>query len=446
MPPSSRLVARLVVLLLGLAGLALIPTGSATAATPAPWWVMPSTTQGEGAWNTIQATDAGITGISDRFYSNPNDTEFWYQVDGVFHKTRIADPGGGYVDLDRNYGVSRDGRVVYVAGHLKNDTAAVYRSTNHGATFAKVFQSSQYCGVSDLTANAAGTTVAFSSCGALRYSSNSGASFATVATWPISSSSGQIIDLRAVGANNQVLVAWYQSGQSQLWRYNGSSFSRITAYGAVPGGADNGLSVSDDGAVILVRVNGVAPRISRDGGGSWATVSGLSSFPSGGVVSRDGSDVYLTRGYDVYRVAGSTATVYGDIRQRLMSLPSRPEVNQVATSANGDQLFATAYKSGTGDVRNEYLLETKYGTPALTRTIKIVGTARPGRKVTVRTPQAAAGAYRCAVVWKVGRKQVSTKAKVRVKKAWRKKRLTATAACHSVSHRDFTQRTSVRIR
>ena len=442
--PAPRLGARLVVLLLGVAGLALAPATPATAATPQPWWVMPSTTQGEGAWGTIQATSAGLTGISDRSYSSVDDTEFWFQADGVFRKTRIADPGGGHVELGRDYGVSRDGRVVYVSGRLKNDSAAVYRSTNYGATFTKVFQSSQYCGISDLAANAAGTTVAFSSCGALRYSTSSGASFTTVSTSPMGPGPN-IRDLRVVG--NQVLIAWYQSGSTQLWRYNGSTYGRITAFGAVPGDADRGISVSDDGSVVAVRLGGSTSRvlISRNGGASWGTVTGASYYPSV-VVSRDGSDVYLPNGYDVYRVVGTTATVYGDIRSRLMSLPSRPTVEQVATSADGSRLFATAYKSGTSDVRNEYLLETKYGTPPVTRPAKIVGTARVGKVVKARKPVAAGGSYRCTVSWQVGRKPVSTKGRLRVKKAWRKKRLTLTVACHSATHRDFAQRRSVRIR
>jgi hypothetical protein len=441
---AARIGARLVVLLLGVAGLALAPATPAGAATPQPWWVMPSTTQGEGAWDTIQATAAGVTGISDRSYTSVDDSEFWFQVDGVFRKTRIADPGGGHVELGRDYGVSRDGRVVFVSGRLKNDSAAVYRSTNYGATFTKVFQSSQYCGISDLAANAAGTTVAFSSCGALRYSADSGASFATVSTSPMGSGPN-IRDLRVVGS--QVLIAWYQSGSTQLWRYNGSAYGKITAFGSVAGDPDRGISVSDDGSVIAVHLGGAtsAVRISRNGGASWGTVTGASYYPSV-VVSRDGTDVYLPNGYDVYRVVGTTATVYGDIRSRLMSLPSHPAVGQLTTSADGSRLFATAYKSGTSDVRNDYLLETKYGTPAITRAAKIVGSARAGRVVKARKPVAATGSYRCTVSWKVGTKQVSTKGKVRVKKAWRKKRLTLTAACHSATHRDFAQRRAVRIR
>jgi hypothetical protein len=69
-----------------------------------------------------------------------------------------------------------------------------------------------------------------------------------------------------------------------------------------------------------------------------------------------------------------------------------------------------------------------------------------GKKLRARKPVASTGNYTCTVSWKAGKKHVSNKTKIRVKKAWRHKRLTVTATCRSASHADFTKRKSVRIR
>ena len=62
------------------------------------------------------------------------------------------------------------------------------------------------------------------------------------------------------------------------------------------------------------------------------------------------------------------------------------------------------------------------------------------------SPVASAGSYRCTVSWNVGRLHVSNKVTIKVKKAWRKKKVTVRASCRSVSHLNFTRTRSVRIR
>ena len=433
----SRLVAATIALVVGVAGLALLPATAQASAAPASWWVVPTGSLGDLGWTSITTTDAGITGISDRSETNPDDSMYLRRTGGALRATRIADPQGGHVNLDDRYGVSKNGRVVYVSGELKSGTSVLYRSTDSGAHFTRIKELGPGCGIDYLTASASGSTVAYGSCGAMQYSTNGGASFATV------TASG-ITDLRAVGAN-QVLMATYASGNTQLRRYDGTALSPIGA--AMPGSTlFDGLAASDNGRVIVVRTNDRTV-VSYNAGASWGSVTGFGpGQASGAVVSRDGSDVYLGYSYNIYRLSGTTAKLYGNIRSRLLSLPSHPTVQLIATSSTGGKLFATAYKSGYPNFQNMYLLETKYHAPKLKKGLRIIGKAQVGKRLRARKPVARAGHYTCTVSWKAGKKHVSNKTLIRVKKAWRHKLLTVKATCRSASHADFTRKKSVRVR
>jgi len=438
----SRSITRIVVLLVGLGGLAFLPASPSQAATPS-WSVMSTGSLGDGSWMSLQATDAGLTGISDRtaYVANSYDSEYWHQVGGVFKRTRIPGPHGGYVDLDAGYGVSKSGRVVYVSGTPKGGNPSLYRSTDHGARFTKIAETGSTCGISSVTTNASGATVAYSSCGAMRYSSNGGASFVPVTV-------NGTLQMRAFGTN-QVLVAASQGATTKLWLYDGAT---LWPYGdRIDGGTlsgtliTNGMSISDNGDIVTFQMATGATLVSDNGGGNTTQVAGVSSASSA-VVSRDGSDVYVADGYDVFRVTAAAAHVYGNARDRVLSLPSHPEVGLLATSGNGGKLYASAYKSGTYDNRRDYLLETKYATPAMRTTMKIIGKARVGRTLKVRKPVPAAGHYTCTVSWKAGKAHVSNKTTVRVKRTWRHKQMTATVTCRSTSHANFTRKKSVRVR
>ncbi len=434
----SRLGAGFVVLIAGLTGLALLPpAGSQAAGATQSWSVMSTGSLGDGGWMSLQATDAGLTGISDRtaYTENTYDSEYWHQVKGVFKRTRIPGPHGGYVDLDASYGVSKSGRVVYVSGTPKGGNPSLYRSVDYGARFTKILETSAVCDIASVTTNASGSTVAYASCGAMRYSANGGASFVPVTL-------DGTLQMRAFGTN-QVLVAAYQGNGTQLWRYNGVTLS--PAGGAFSGSLiTNGMSISDSGQVATFSMATGTTRVTYDGGGTTTQVAGVRS--GSGAVSRDGSDVYVADGYDVFRVSGTTAHVYGNARDRVLSLPSHPEVGLLATSSSGGKLYASAYKSGNYDNRRDYLLETKYPTPRLTKGLKIIGKHKVGKKLRARKPVASAGNYTCTVSWKAGRKHVSDKAKIRVKRAWRHKKLTVTVTCRSISHANFTKKKSIRIR
>lgn len=186
------------------------------------------------------------------------------------------------------------------------------------------------------------------------HSSDSGA------TWTRTSGTASGVYFFAMSVDgSKIFAGGKEGGYNYTSTDSGATWTSRTP-GVVPSGRP---CMSDDGQIIMLTPANGTPRLSQDGGATWADVSGLSSANYiGCAMSQDGSTRYAIR--------GNASTFYrstdNGVTWNTTTLP-HPSWSDVATSADGSVVFVS-----TGPSRKVYKSTnsgqsfTLVATPALT--------------------------------------------------------------------------------
>lgn len=291
----------------------------ASSAAPSFSWSVPSTLTGLAGYSAALSSDGSVmligesttglylstdTGTTFNQVSSPNVTGTRYAVamsgDGNKMFAVNYDDSSVAYSLDRgatwslnsnavamNAGaacMSSDGSTWMTGGLLSGSNA--YVSTNNGATWTsmalKVGQGSW-------------RACALSSNGLKRYllnynnnlfiSNNSGTNWATTTYWINTANCVAATDDGSKVLQTNAIGDVYTS-TTPLGGYN------VIAAASGGGGTFSGCSMSGDGAVMAVGLNSYGPRLSVDGGVTWATETGIAGGQwTSVVVSRDGKKI-----------------------------------------------------------------------------------------------------------------------------------------------------------
>jgi hypothetical protein len=253
-----------------------LPSGTALA---------PSGCGVSGSGQYMYVAMASVAGVAGTIYKSSNYGVSWSRLSGI--------PGLDYYSLS----VSSDGQSV-LCTQCSAGTAALYLSTNGGATFNNIASNTSPGGAdywSSYSISPDGTKiVACGWVGKIVYSDNGGTSWTIIDNNPAGSSYGQIV----VSNTGKCVLTIILGLANSVYVWNGTTWTGITV-DMIPKDTTRICAASDDLSVILVSQTTASNNgylyLSTDGGTTFKqlTAFGSSVYKAVGV-SGDGKYIYCS--------------------------------------------------------------------------------------------------------------------------------------------------------